>query len=361
MANLTKAIMLAAQYHEGQTDKGGNPYVFHPLRLMLKAYGETEQIVAVLHDTIEDTDLTLPLLREAGFSETIVEAVDALSRRKKEAYEDFILRIKDNPLARRVKVYDLQDNMDLTRIKKRTAKDKERLKKYSRALDVLLGGDLPEKGDKVGKDEKPVKTVKADKPDKADKKAKKALAEQMEQAEETAPLAEERSTLPPKPTADEQPGTETQAKTESPPETEVALANVEADVQPVAQTAVETPATDPAAETMMEKPAAETAAAGKPARKPRAPRPRKPALAEAKEESATEAIAESKPVPKPKPKPTSRAKTATDTAKARTAKPRAKAPAAAETQPASVGLTESEPQADAGAAPEAAATSSGNE
>lgn len=164
MANLTKAIMLAAQYHEGQTDKGGNPYVFHPLRLMLKAYGETEQIVAVLHDTIEDTELTLPLLREAGFSETIVEAVDALSRRKKESYEDFILRIKDNPLARRVKVYDLQDNMDLTRIKKRTEKDKERLKKYSRALDVLLGGDLPEKETKASKAGKPEKTDKASKP-----------------------------------------------------------------------------------------------------------------------------------------------------------------------------------------------------
>lgn len=180
MANLTKAIMLAAQYHEGQTDKGGNPYVFHPLRLMLKAYGETEQIVAMLHDTIEDTELTLPLLREAGFSETIVEAVDALSRRKKESYEDFILRIKDNPLARRVKVYDLQDNMDLTRIKKRTEKDKERLKKYSRALDVLLGGDLPEKGTKASKAGKLEKTDKASKPAAATAKVEAATEPQAE-------------------------------------------------------------------------------------------------------------------------------------------------------------------------------------
>ena len=144
MSNLTKAILLATEYHEGQTDKGGNPYIFHPIRLMLKAYNEEEQIIAVLHDTIEDTTLTLDKLREEGFSEDIVEAIDALSRRKKESYEDFILRIKDNSLARRIKVYDLQDNMDLTRIKKKTEKDKDRLKKYSKALDVLLGGDKPE-------------------------------------------------------------------------------------------------------------------------------------------------------------------------------------------------------------------------
>jgi len=139
MATLAKAIMLAAKYHEGQEDKGGNPYVFHPIRLMLKAVTEEEQIVAVLHDTIEDTDLTLDDLRNEGFSERIVEAVDTLSKRKKEPYEDFIVRIKQNPLARRVKVYDLQDNMNLSRIKKPSEKDKKRLEKYSKALDVLLG------------------------------------------------------------------------------------------------------------------------------------------------------------------------------------------------------------------------------
>ncbi|MBC8078785.1 MAG: GTP pyrophosphokinase [Gorillibacterium sp.] len=144
MSNLTKAIILATEYHEGQTDKGGNPYIFHPIRLMLKAFNEEEQIIAMLHDTIEDTTLTLDKLREEGFSERIVQAVDALSRRKKESYEDFILRIRDHSVARRIKVYDLQDNMDLSRVKKKTEKDKERLKKYSKALDVLLGGDRPE-------------------------------------------------------------------------------------------------------------------------------------------------------------------------------------------------------------------------
>ncbi|MDB4868432.1 MAG: bifunctional (p)ppGpp synthetase/guanosine-3,5-bis(diphosphate) 3-pyrophosphohydrolase [Cohnella sp.] len=139
MATLTQAIILAAKHHDGQTDKSGNPYIFHPMRLMLRALQEEEQIVAVLHDTIEDTSLTLDDLRKEGFKETIVEAVDSLSRRKKESYEEFILRIKQNPLARRVKVLDLQDNTDLTRSKKTTEKDRKRLEKYSKALDVLLG------------------------------------------------------------------------------------------------------------------------------------------------------------------------------------------------------------------------------
>ncbi|MCQ4086476.1 HD domain-containing protein [Saccharibacillus sp. JS10] len=138
MATLAKAISLAAKYHEGQTDKGGRPYIFHPVRLMLKALTEEEQIVAVLHDVVEDTPLTLEDLRKEGFSEEIVEAIDRLSRRENESYSAFILRIKPNRLAARVKILDLQDNMDLTRIKKPSEKDQKRLLKYSRALDTLL-------------------------------------------------------------------------------------------------------------------------------------------------------------------------------------------------------------------------------
>ncbi|WP_202903290.1 bifunctional (p)ppGpp synthetase/guanosine-3',5'-bis(diphosphate) 3'-pyrophosphohydrolase [Gorillibacterium massiliense] len=141
MAGLTRAIVLAAKYHDGQKDghRGNQPYLFHPLRLMMNALSEEEQIIAVLHDTIEETELTLDKLREEGFSEKIVEAIDTLSRRKKESYEEFIRRIKQNALARRVKILDLQDNMAALRMKKRNDKEKERLKKYSNALDVLLG------------------------------------------------------------------------------------------------------------------------------------------------------------------------------------------------------------------------------
>ena len=147
MSTLARAIALAAQYHEGQTDKGGRPYIFHPLRLMLKALTEEEQIVAVLHDTLEDTDLTLDDLRRDGFSDEIVEAVDRLSRRDDETYHEFILRIKENRLAARVKILDLQDNMDLTRIKKPSEKDQKRLAKYSRALDTLLSHDGKPEGE----------------------------------------------------------------------------------------------------------------------------------------------------------------------------------------------------------------------
>ncbi len=147
MSTLARAIALAAQYHEGQTDKGGRPYVFHPLRLMLKALTEQEQIAAVLHDTIEDTDLTLDDLRQEGFSDEIVEAIDRLSRREDETYHEFILRIKENRLAARVKILDLQDNMDLTRIKKPSEKDQKRLLKYSRALDTLLSHDETQEAD----------------------------------------------------------------------------------------------------------------------------------------------------------------------------------------------------------------------
>lgn len=138
MSTLTRAIQIAASCHEGQTDKGGSPYVFHPLRLMLKALTEEEQIVAALHDTIEDSDLTLDDLRSEGFSEKVIEAIDRLSRREDENYHEFILRIKENRLASRVKILDLQDNMNLTRIKKPSEKDRKRLEKYSKALDTLL-------------------------------------------------------------------------------------------------------------------------------------------------------------------------------------------------------------------------------
>lgn len=152
MSTLARAIALAAQYHEGQTDKGGRPYVFHPLRLMLKALTEQEQIAAVLHDTIEDTDLTLDDLRKEGFSDEIVEAIDRLSRREEETYHEFILRIKENRLAARVKILDLQDNMDLTRIKKPSEKDQKRLLKYSRALDTLLSHDETQEADGTSKE-----------------------------------------------------------------------------------------------------------------------------------------------------------------------------------------------------------------
>jgi (p)ppGpp synthase/HD superfamily hydrolase len=137
MSTLTRAIVLAAQHHDGQTDKGGHPYILHPLRLMLQASTDEERIVALLHDVVEDTALTLDDLRCEGFSKQIVEAIDRLTRRPGESYDQFIERIKGNDLARRVKILDLEDNSDLSRIPNPSEVDKRRLEKYRKALSVL--------------------------------------------------------------------------------------------------------------------------------------------------------------------------------------------------------------------------------
>jgi len=134
---LTTAIRIANDAHEGQVDKAGAPYILHPIRVMLRLSNETERIVAVLHDTIEDTDVTIEMLRSLGFSEEILEAVLALTHQERESYEDFVLRVKENPLAAAVKRADIADNMDLTRLHSVTERDKARQEKYARALLVL--------------------------------------------------------------------------------------------------------------------------------------------------------------------------------------------------------------------------------
>lgn len=139
MANLEKAIIIAAQAHQGQKDKAGYPYILHPLRMMLRISSETERIIAVLHDVVEDTDWTLDALSKEGFPAEVLEAVDCLTRRDDESYEEFIERVKVNPIARRIKIADLEDNMDIRRISNLTKKDIQRLKKYHHVWLVLTG------------------------------------------------------------------------------------------------------------------------------------------------------------------------------------------------------------------------------
>lgn len=134
---LEKAIALAANAHKGQVDKAGDPYILHPLRLMLSRKNEPERICAVLHDVIEDTDITLDNLRNQGFSEEVITALDALSRRENESYDDFISRILDNKLACYIKLADLKDNMDLSRIEVPTERDYQRTEKYRKAADRI--------------------------------------------------------------------------------------------------------------------------------------------------------------------------------------------------------------------------------
>lgn len=135
---LEKAILIATNAHKGQLDKGGNPYILHPLRLMFAMYNETEKICAVLHDVIEDTDITLDYLRSEGFSEEVLSALDSLTRTSNETYDEFINRIIKNKIASHVKLADLSDNMDLSRIKNPTQKDCERIEKYRKASDIIL-------------------------------------------------------------------------------------------------------------------------------------------------------------------------------------------------------------------------------
>ncbi len=134
MSDLDQAISIATRAHAGQLDKAGQPYILHPLRLMLKFQAKDEMIVAVLHDVVEDSSFTLESLKEYGFSETIISAIASLTKREGESYENFILRASSNDLARKVKVADIQDNLDLTRLDKITDRDLARVKKYHQAL-----------------------------------------------------------------------------------------------------------------------------------------------------------------------------------------------------------------------------------
>lgn len=133
MPTIEDTIIFATEAHRGQVDKAGVPYILHPLRMMCSQQNDTERIIALLHDVIEDTDYTFDDLRRMGYEEEIIEAVDCLTRRDDETYEAFIQRIKTNPLARRVKLADLQDNMDLRRIRLLQEHDLERLQRYQNA------------------------------------------------------------------------------------------------------------------------------------------------------------------------------------------------------------------------------------
>ena len=134
---LEDAIALAVDAHRGQRDKEGQPYILHLLRVMLWLESEVERVVGVLHDVVEDTAYTLEDLRSRGYSDEVLEALACLTKRPGEDYEEFIRRIKPNPLARRVKLADLEDNMDLTRLSTLTEKDLDRLKRYQKAWVAL--------------------------------------------------------------------------------------------------------------------------------------------------------------------------------------------------------------------------------
>ncbi len=142
MATLERAIELAARAHAGQSDKQGGPYILHPLRVMMACVSVNAKMVGVLHDTIEDTDLTEADLRHEGFAEEIIQAVLAVTRRKNETYTDFVIRAARLELAREVKLADLADNSRLDRSLVRPDRieaDFERIHRYFLSHRFLTG------------------------------------------------------------------------------------------------------------------------------------------------------------------------------------------------------------------------------
>ena len=136
-ALLSRALILATIAHDKQIDKGGQPYILHPLRFALKMDTIEGKIVGLLHDVLEDSDFAVDDLIDDGFPPEIIDAVIALTRKKEENYQQFILRCKENPLARQVKLADLEDNLDTTRLPEIGEKERQRIKKYEQAVLIL--------------------------------------------------------------------------------------------------------------------------------------------------------------------------------------------------------------------------------
>jgi (p)ppGpp synthase/HD superfamily hydrolase len=138
MSTLERAIVIAAEGHAGVKDKGGAAYILHPLRMMLSLSSTEERIVAVLHDVCEDCPgWTLDRLRAEGFSDHIIAALDSVTKREGEDYEAFARRAAENPIGRSVKLADLTDNCDISRITAPSERDYQRIEKYRRAIKMI--------------------------------------------------------------------------------------------------------------------------------------------------------------------------------------------------------------------------------
>jgi len=130
------AIETASRAHANQKDKAGMPYIDHPVRVAEQLVEDDLKIIAYLHDVVEDTDITLAELAEK-FGADIAEDIEALTKRKNEPYADFIQRLAPRPRARKVKMADLRDNLNLSRLTVVEAEDLERVEKYKSALALL--------------------------------------------------------------------------------------------------------------------------------------------------------------------------------------------------------------------------------
>ena len=135
---LIKAFFLCVIKHWKQKDKAGKRYIWHPIHVMLNVEGYNEKIVALLHDIVEDTEVTVPDLKNLKFSKEVIEAVDVITKKKDQEYFSYLKSIKDNSIAKKVKIEDLKHNSDLKRLRFVTQKDMDRFIKYKKALDYLI-------------------------------------------------------------------------------------------------------------------------------------------------------------------------------------------------------------------------------
>lgn len=138
MPTIERAIEIAATAHSGQRDKAGQPYIFHPLRVMFRVDGEHEQMAAVLHDVVEDTSITIDDLAREGFPPEVLRAVEALTKLPGETRLEAAARAAADPVARKVKLADNAENMDLSRIPNPTDKDHARCREYAEVRELLL-------------------------------------------------------------------------------------------------------------------------------------------------------------------------------------------------------------------------------
>lgn len=135
---LERAIAVATQAHSGQVDKAGEPYILHPLRLMASMTTEAERVTALLHDVAEDCKGWDVRRITDEFGTEVGAAVDALTKQDGEVYDAYLTRVEANPIAVKVKLADLTDNSDMSRLKHTSEKDKERLRKYQLAISRLM-------------------------------------------------------------------------------------------------------------------------------------------------------------------------------------------------------------------------------
>ena len=141
MPTIERAIEIAANAHAGQRDKAGQPYIFHPLRVMFRVNGEHEQMAAVLHEVVEDTAITIDDLAREGFPSEVLRAIAALTKLPGETRLEAAARAAADPIARKVKLADNAENMDLSRIPNPTEKDYARCREYEEVRALLLAAE----------------------------------------------------------------------------------------------------------------------------------------------------------------------------------------------------------------------------